>query len=67
METVKINLSFVLDGVYKAKDCTDINDCDIALETLQQLRRIYPHYEGGISKRIVSIKNKRDKLKKYIL
>ncbi len=59
------SLSNSLKEIYKPIQCTDLNDCEIAIEQARALIKIH-RYEPQLVKRIVSLENKRKKLNNEI-
>jgi len=50
-----------MSRIYKANQCTDMNDVHIALNDCEQLRKQYG-YKPSIVNRIVSLQKKQNKL-----
>lgn len=57
------SLSKKLKSIYKAAQCADENDLDIAIEQSRALIKTHG-YEPQLVKRIVSLENKRKKINK---
>jgi len=59
----KIN---IYAGIYKAEDCTDLNDCEIAIAACKKIarkREIEGLSTDGIQKRINSLRKKENEFK----
>ena len=54
-----------IKDVYKATQCTDINDCDIAIEQVKTIAH-QSNWTPSLQKRIASLTKKKEQLLKKI-
>lgn len=55
----------IMSSVYKANQCTDVNDCDIAIARVNKMiSEGRKGYERALYRRLISLEKRREKLTK---
>ena len=48
-------------GIYRAEQCSDVSDCDLAIYEIKYLQKTYGH-SPILTKRLISLEHKREQL-----